>query len=64
MDVRYVDLYSAEVNDHPDIAVMLIRRSVPMPVVQLDGEELLFGGGSLPRLIEMLESRGLARVDC
>lgn len=59
--MRYVDLYSAEVSAFPEIASMLIRGDMLQPIMKVDDEEPLFGGGAFPDLVARLENLGVPR---
>ncbi|RJQ52300.1 MAG: hypothetical protein C4521_10525 [Actinobacteria bacterium] len=57
VSLRYIDLYSSEVSDFPQIVPFLIRGDSLLPILKLDDEEPLFGVEAVPQLIGMLEKR-------
>ncbi len=60
VSVRYIDLYSVEACNHPEVVPYLIRPDSSLPILRLDEEELLFGMEAVPGLIRALEEK-LAR---
>ncbi len=57
LSVRYIDLYSAEASNHPKIVPFLIRQDSPLPILQFDEEEPLFGADALPGLVSLIEEK-------
>ncbi len=49
--VEYVDVYSAQMAQHPQVLRLLVGGGTPLPIVSLNGEPA-FAGGISPSMIE------------
>ncbi len=57
--VEYVDVYSPQMPQHPEVMHLLFGGNVPLPIISLNGEPRLAGGISLPMIGEEIEQLGV-----
>ena len=61
MVVKYVDIFSPEMSEHPAALGLLTQRNLPLPLVAINDEPRFAGGMSLEILSQALEADGLVR---
>ena len=57
--VEYVDVFSPQMLDYPDVLRLLSQRNIPLPLISLDSKPTFAGGISIEMITEELEKLGL-----
>ncbi len=59
MSVKYVDVFSSEMAEHPAASALLTQRNLPLPLIAINDEPRFAGGMSVEVISEALEADGL-----
>ncbi len=63
VQVQYVDIFSPEMTEYPDVMRLVTQRNVPLPLVSINGQPVFAGGISLEMISEELEKLGLVPLE-
>ncbi len=57
--VEYIDIYSEQMPEYPNVLRLLLRGDIAVPIISLNGEPTFAGGIAQDMIEEELQTRGL-----
>ncbi len=61
MSVKYVDVFSPEMVEHPAAYALLTQRNLPLPLIAINDEPRFAGGMAVDVISQALEADGLVK---
>ncbi len=61
MTVKYVDIFSPEMAEHPAAYALLTQRNLPLPLIAINDEPRFAGGMAVDVISQALEADGLVK---